>query len=499
MDAAVLAVEGLCMSFGPVQVLFDISLGLRRGEVHAIIGENGAGKSTLMKLMAGFLQPTAGRIRLDGQPATIPGGGAAERLGIVLIHQEMNLAEHLTVEENIFLGRELRRGLFLDKGAMRALARGYLADLDSALDPDARIAGLSVSDKQMVEIAKAVAREARILIMDEPTAVLTPHETAVLFRLIRRLRGQGVTIVYISHKLDEVKAIADRVTVLRDGRLIGTHDAAELSTDDMARMMVGRELADMFPTKAPPREGPPALEVEGLSVPGLVEGVSFAVRRGEVLGFAGLIGAGRTELFEALVGLRPRSAGRIRRDGRELRIDSPKDAARAGIAYLTEDRKGKGLLLAMGLRPNLTLLALSKYSGRAFIDQAAEAAALDRAVKRFDIRAARPEVPVGKLSGGNQQKLLLAKVMEIEPEVVIVDEPTRGIDIGTKRQIYHFIGELAAQGRAVVVISSEMPEVIGLSHRIVVMRSGRAAGCLEGADLHEGEIVRYATGLKGAA
>ncbi len=493
---AVLAVAGVAKSFGPVQVLHHVGLELAAGQVHAIIGENGAGKSTLMKILSGYHAPTEGQILLDGRPIHLAGGPEGEALGIVLIHQEFNLAEHLTVEENIFLGRELTRGPFLDKARMRRLTRDWLDALECRVPATARVADLSVSDKQMVEIAKATSRSLRVLIMDEPTAVLTPTEAAALFRLIDRLKAQGVAIAYISHKLDEVKAVADQVTVLRDGRLVATRPAAELSQDDMAHLMVGRELADLYPPKAPPSaDADILLDVEGLCVPGQVEDASFTLRRGEILGFAGLIGAGRTELVEGLVGLRPKT-GRVRRAGRDVALAGPREAAAQRIVYLTEDRKGKGLLLDMQMAPNVTLLALDRLSPGAFLNAKAEGAALDRAIATFDVRAGRRDIAVRALSGGNQQKLMLAKVMEIDPEIVIFDEPTRGIDIGTKQQIYHFIAQAAAQGRACIVISSELPEVIGLCHRVAVMRAGRLVGMLEGDHVNEGEIVRYATGLK---
>src|SRR5690606_2780635 len=369
-----------------------------------------------------------------------------------------------------------------------------LAQLDTHVDPRARVADLSVSDKQMVEIAKAVSREVRVLFMDEPTDVLTGAETEVLFGLIRRLTAEGVAVVYVSHKLDEVMTIADRVTILRDGHHIATKDIGTTSEHEMARLMVGRELADMYPPKEIRPDAPVVLEVRDFQVPGSVVSASFDVRQGEVLAFAGLVGAGRTELFEGLLGLRP-GPGTVRLRGQPLRLRHPEAAKQAGIAYLTEDRKGKGLMTEMRLRPNLTLQALERYA-RPFLDEAAERAALETAQHEFDIRAARLDVLAGTLSGGNQQKLVLAKIMLTTPDIVILDEPTRGIDVGTKREIYFYIAELARQGKAVVVISSELPEVIGLAHRAVVMRSGRITGVLDPARMTEEEIVQYATGLK---
>jgi ribose transport system ATP-binding protein len=475
-----------------------VDFDIRPGEVHALVGENGAGKSTLMKILGGYQPPSGGTIAIDGQPTPLHDCGQAEALGIVMIHQEFNLADHMTVEENIFLGRELGRHGFLDRRTMQARSRAVLTELECLVDPLARINSLTVSEKQMVEIAKAVSREVRVLIMDEPTAVLTGSETEVLFRLIRRLTEQGVGIAYISHKLNEIKTIADRITVLRDGRLIGTYPAAELTQDDIARLMVGREISDMYPPKLEPAaDAGLALAVNGVTVPGWVAEASFTLRHGEIVGFAGLVGSGRTELMEGILGLRRRSGGVVRRDGRPVTLRDLGDATREGIAYLTEDRKGKGLLVEKTAEPNLTLLALGHF-GRVFIDRDREHAALDKAIGDYEIRINSREVPVASLSGGNQQKLLLAKTMLIEPAVLIVDEPTRGIDVGTKRQIYLFLHDFARRGGAVILISSEMPEIIGLSHRVVVMHDGAITGILSGADIQENEIVRYATGLKGA-
>ena len=492
MTDAVLALRNVSRRFGPIQVLFDVDFELRRGEVHALIGENGAGKSTTMKILAGYLQPSDGEVLLDGSPVSFASSREAEDAGIIMIHQEFNLAPQLTVEENIFLGREKRRGPFLDKRAMRAESAGLLDRLECPVDPRARVSELSVSNRQMVEIAKALGRNARVLIMDEPTAVLTSRETETLLELVDRLRRDGTAILYTSHKLDEVARIADRVTVLRDGKRVLEAPAESLSEDRMAEAMVGRELSDLYPPKHRPRDEV-VLEVENLSVPGLVTGASFVLRRGEVLGFAGLVGSGRTELMEGIVGLRT-STGRVTVHGKPLRRGSVLAAREAGLVYLTEDRKEKGLLLNKSLRENLTLLALDRFS-RVAINRAAEEAALGQAIQDFDIRVGDRSMDAGNLSGGNQQKLLLAKVMLAEPDIVVIDEPTRGIDIGTKQQIYGFIQSLAAEGRSVIVISSEMPEVIGLATRVLVMASGRIAGELEGQAINEEQIVRLAMGL----
>ena len=367
-----------------------------------------------------------------------------------------------------------------------------MAELETPVDPRARVASLSVSQKQMAEIARALDRDARVLVMAEPTAVLTDRGAAVLFGQIRRLREAGVAIPYTSHKLHEIGRIADRVTVLRDGRVVATGPAAEFDEARMAREMVGRDLKDLFPGRGAAR-GEAVLEVEGLTVPGIVRGVSFALRRGEILGLAGLVGAGRTEAMEGLMGLRPATAT-VRVEGRAVTIRTMRDAARAGLGYLTEDRKGRGLLLDHALTPNLTLLALRRFL-RGLIDRGAEARALSEATLEFDIRAPSPEARAGTLSGGNQQKLLLAKTMLDEPRVVIADEPTRGIDIGTKSQIYAFLRRLADEGRSVILISSEMSEVIGLSDRVLVMRQGALAGELEGDAVTEDAILGLAMGL----
>ncbi|RJE84133.1 sugar ABC transporter ATP-binding protein [Paracoccus onubensis] len=488
---SILSLQNVSKSFGPIQVLHNVDLALEPGEVHALIGENGAGKSTIMKILGGFLDPTDGQIVLDGQPVAFASGPDAEAQGIVVIHQEFNLASDLTVAANVFLGRELG-GFRLNHAAMREQTAALLKRLNTTISPDAKIGRLSVPDRQMVEIAKALSRNARVLIMDEPSAVLTHREVGTLYEQIDRLRAEGVAILYCSHRLDEVAHLADRITVLRDGRVVRQALQGELTEDGMATAMVGRELEDFYPPKGNPAPEA-ALSVSGLTVPGRVHDVSLQLRKGEVLGIAGLVGSGRTELAEGLVGLRS-ATGEIRVNGKPVRIDSLRDAVLAGLAYLTEDRKEAGLLLEKGLRVNLTLAKLEKF-GTWRIDTRAEDKALARATQDFDIRAKDSNMLAGKLSGGNQQKLLLAKTMLPEPEIIIIDEPTRGIDVGTKRQIYAFIRKLASEGRSVIVISSEMTEVIGLSDRVLVMREGRLAGEVEGDAMTEDNIVRLAMGV----
>ena len=483
--------------FGPVRVLHGVGFALQPGRVYGLLGENGAGKSTLMKILAGYESPTTGEVVVDGA-VRAPGGGsrAAEAQGIVLIHQEFNLADDLTIAQNIFLGHEIKRGPFLDDKAMREKTREALAKVGLPLDPDTRVRKLIVAEKQLVEIARALARNARLLIMDEPTATLTPGETERLFALMAGLKAAGVTIIYISHKLDEVERTTDEVVVMRDGLLVAREATASVTRRQMANLMVGRELADLFPPKLPaPEGGEPAIKVRGLSVPGWAEDVSFDVRRGEILGFAGLVGAGRTELFEGLLGLRPRSAGTVELAGKPVNLKSPRDAARHGLTYLSEDRKGKGLHVHFGLRPNLTLMALERYA-KPWLDPAAEQAALRDAVQEFGIRTGSLEVRASSLSGGNQQKLALAKVLHPGPSVVVLDEPTRGVDVGAKREIYHLVQRLAEQGLAVVVISSELMELIGLCHRVAVMRAGRLQTTLQEPNLTEEELIAHATGTR---
>ncbi|MBC9248475.1 sugar ABC transporter ATP-binding protein [Paracoccus sp. 11-3] len=486
-----LALQNVSKSFGPILVLHHVDLALEPGQVHALIGENGAGKSTIMKILGGFLDPTEGQIALDGQPVTFASGPQAEAQGIVVIHQEFNLAPDLTVAANVFLGRELG-GFRLNHALMREQTAALLARLETTISPDTLIRDLSVPDRQMVEIAKALSRNARVLIMDEPSAVLTHREVGTLYDQIDRLRADGVAILYCSHRLDEVAHLADRITVLRDGRVVRQAVRGELTEDGMATAMVGRELEDFYPPKGGHGDDI-ALQVHGLTVPGRVHDVSLTLKRGEVLGIAGLVGSGRTELAEGIVGLLP-SSGEIRVQGKPVTIRDLRDAVAAGLAYLTEDRKEAGLLLGKNLQTNLTLTTLDRF-GNWRLDTRAESAALDQAISEFDIRVKDRGMVAGKLSGGNQQKLLLAKTMLPDPDIIIIDEPTRGIDVGTKRQIYSFIRRLAGQGRGIIVISSEMTEVIGLSDRVLVMREGRLAGEVAGDAMTEDNIVRLAMGV----
>ncbi|RBP05647.1 monosaccharide ABC transporter ATP-binding protein (CUT2 family) [Roseiarcus fermentans] len=494
----VLEAVGLSRSFGPIEVLGDVSLDVCAGEVHAIIGENGAGKSTLMKILSGHLSPTRGALKLDGAAVDLAGPVDAERRGIVLVHQEIMLAPDLTIAENMFLGREIRRGLVLDDREMNRRAFEAMRVFGVEAPVNLPVERLSIAQRQLAQIARALTVPHRVVIFDEPTASLTPVETAALLRLIGDLKARGVAILYISHRLEEVKAVADVVTVLRDGKKVATRPAAGLEPVDMARLMVGRDLLALYPPRVAAPSAAPFLDVAGFGADGFAEDASFSVRPGEILGFSGLVGAGRTELFEALFGLR-KGAGAIRLDGKPQQWRDARAAMRAGAVYLTEDRKGKGLLLEETLATNLTLAALDGFQRGPVVDRAGEARALDTAIQRFDIRVGDKGLNAGQMSGGNQQKLLLAKMMLLDPRVVVIDEPTRGIDIGAKQQIYRFIAAMAGEGRSVIVISSEMAELIGVCHRIIVMRNGRIAGEVEGEAMTEHAIVVLATGVDATA
>nr|BAT27564.1 ABC transporter [Aureimonas frigidaquae] len=485
--------EGLGKAYGPITVLSDITLDIRPGEVHAIIGENGAGKSTLMKLLSGYVRPTAGRLSLEGRVVEFSGAAAAEGAGIVLVHQEILLAPDLTVAENLFLGRELRRGIMLDDRAMNQRTATVLGSIGARCHAGDLVSALPLAQRQLVQIARALMEPRKLVIFDEPTAMLAQHEVAALLDVVRGLRARGVSVLYISHRLDEVEALADRITVLRDGRMVGTWPASGLTQRRMAELMVGRELGHLYPAKRGPSAAAPLLEVEDLCVEQGLATASLSVRPGEVLGIGGMVGAGRTELFEGLMGLRPATAGQVRLAGRPVTSRSVRRWQEAGLVYLTEDRKGKGLLLDEPLATNLTLQALDAVQPGLALDRRRDMERLDEAVSRYDIRVRSNHLTAGQLSGGNQQKLLLAKLMLADPSVIVIDEPTRGIDIGNKSQIYDFIDRLVRSGKACIVISSELPELVGLSDRILVMRGGRIVAELAGGEITEENVVYAAT------
>jgi ribose transport system ATP-binding protein len=476
LEVPILQMRHIGKSFPGVRALDDVSLTVTAGEVHALMGENGAGKSTLMKILAGAHQPDSGEILLDGTPVTINSPQQALDLGISIIYQELNLVPHLSIAGNIFLGREPR--LFpgwIDQGRMHREAQALMDGLGMRLDVRSLVGPLPVAQRQMVEIAKATSRGARLIAMDEPSATLTDHELENLWQLIRRLTIQGVGIVYISHRMDEVFGIAQRVTVLRDGRSVGTGTVGELSREEILRLMVGRELDESFP-KTVTAPGRPVLEVRGLSRGGVLHDIDLTVHAGEVVALAGLVGSGRTEIARCIFGADHWSAGEMRMDGKPFHPRSPGDAIVAGIGFVTEDRKEQGVILPMAIRENVSMASLGKVSHFGFVQAAQERVEAHESVTRLRIRTPSIEQRVGNLSGGNQQKVVLAKWLQIAPKVLILDEPTRGIDVGAKREIYQIMNELTAQGVGILMISSELPEVLGMADRILVVRDGRIVG-----------------------
>ena len=484
----VLEMQGIRKAFPGVRVLDDVSLTVQAGEVHALMGENGAGKSTLMKILAGALPADEGRILLNGQPVTVPTPQAAMDRGIGIIYQELNLAPHLSVAENIFLGREPRLlPGWVDGAKMRRDAAALMENLGMGLDVRTLVGRLTIAQRQMVEIAKATSRNVRVLAMDEPSATLTAHELENLWRLIRQLKASGIGIIYISHRMDEVFQIADSVTVLRDGHVVGSSPIGEIGRDDVLRLMVGRDLDETYP-KEHATLGKPVLDVRHLSRRGVLEDINFTVRAGEVVALAGLVGAGRTEIARCLFGADTWSAGEMLLDGVPFVPKSPHDAIAAGIGFVTEDRKEQGVVLNLTVRENVSLASLPKVSRAGFVRKGAERAEAQESVTRLRVRTPSVEQRVGNLSGGNQQKVILAKWLQIPLKLLILDEPTRGIDVGAKREIYQIMNELAARGVAILMISSELPEVLGMADRIVVIRDGRVAGALDRAEATQEKV-----------
>ncbi len=492
--APLLRMTGIEKSFPGVRALRGVDLELGPGEVLALLGENGAGKSTLIKVLAGAHRPDAGSIEIGGAPVVFRGPVDANRAGVAVIYQEFNLVPALTAAENLFLGRERTRLGFVRRGEHRRLAKELFARLGVDIDPDALCRELSIAQQQIVEIAKSLAIDAKIVVMDEPSATLTPREVDRLFAIVRELQGQGIGIIYVSHRLDEVFAIADRAQVMRDGQGVGNFPIGQLSRDRLIELMVGRKLDQEFPKRAA-TIGAARLSVRHLSRGNKVRDVSFDVRRGEVLGLTGLIGAGRTETARLIFGADRAERGTVTLDDRPVDTRSPRGAIRSGVALLSEDRKTEGLVLSHSVRDNFGLPNLRKFSTAGFIHERRERAALDGYVRSLSIRISNPEQQAKKLSGGNQQKVVLAKWLERNADVVIFDEPTRGIDVGAKYEIYQLINQLAAEGKAILMISSELPEVLGMSDRILVMHNGRITG--EIADARQAtqeQIMKLAIG-----
>ncbi len=491
----VLKATGVTKSFGGVQALKGVSFELRTGEVHGLIGENGAGKSTLVKIISGAVTPDSGELEVNGQPVEVNDPLAARRLGIAAIYQQPALFPDLSVAENIAIGLESSGAWrWIDWSARRRRAAELLARIGAPIHPDADVRSLSMPQQQLVEIARALGADARILIMDEPTSSLGEREVEHLFGVIRQLRSQGVGIVYVSHRLEELAAIADRVTALRDGALVGTREMSEVTRGELIRMMVGRELSAVFPKlEVPP--GDVLLEARRLScLAAAVGDVSFAVRAGEIFGLSGLVGAGRPELARVLFGIMPADGGEILLAGRVAAIRSPAEAVELGIAYVPEDRRRHGVILEMPVTANATLAILRRISTVGFLNSAAERSLARSLVERLGIKTASIESPVVNLSGGNQQKVSLARWLAAKPRVLILDEPTQGIDVGAKAEIHRLMGELAQQGLAIIMISSEMPEILGMSDRIGVMRGGRLVATLDRAAATQEGLLALALG-----
>ena len=491
---ALLQARQLTKQFPGVRALRGVSLTLHRGEVLAVIGENGAGKSTLMKILAGVQSPDSGEILVGGKPVRLPSVRAAQRLGIALIHQELNLADNLDIGANLFLGREPGRGGWIDHASIRAGAREQLDRVGLKESPDTLVGTLPIGRQQLVEIAKALSSQARILIMDEPTSSLSRHETDTLFHVVRDLRSQGLGVIYISHRLGEVKALADRVVVLRDGENAGEMDRAAIVPEAMVRLMVGRDLSQFY-VRQPQQPGDVVLEVDRLRTPAHPgRELSFQVRAGEVVALAGLVGAGRTELLQTLFGITPALGGQVRVRGRVQRLRNASDAIGAGMALAPEDRKQHGLVLPMSVRENASLPSLRRDQRRGLLNRAAEELVARRTVDQLGVKTPGLDQAVQNLSGGNQQKIVLGKWLALDPHLLLLDEPTRGIDVGAKREIYRLMDGLAARGVAVLFASSEMEEVLGMADRVLVMHEGRLAGELPRARLTEEALMQLATG-----
>lgn len=495
MSDYLLEMKEISKSFPGVKVLDGVQLNLKRGEVLALMGENGAGKSTLMKILGGIYQRDGGTIVVKGQTQENMTPDIAAKRGIAIIHQELNLIPHLSIMENIFLGREFTYGKsgFVNWSRMRTEAKRWLEQLAIDLDPATPVGELSVGQQQMIEIAKALSMQADILVLDEPTAALTNREIAALFDVIAALKRKGVGMIYISHRMEEIFQISDRITVLRDGRYVGTVRTAETSLDELVKMMVGREITDRFP-KVEVKPGEERLRVENLTVRGKLSGISFSVRSGEIVGVAGLMGAGRTEMAKALFGAERIDGGAIFVDGKPVRISQPIDAIRAGIALVTEDRKEEGLVLPLSVRENIALPNLAKLSSLGVMNRRAEQALSDETIRRLLIKTAGGEQAAGSLSGGNQQKVVIGKWLATQPKILILDEPTRGVDIGAKKEIYDIMNRLAQEGVAILMISSELPEVLGMSDRVLVMHEGRITGSFSRAEATQELIMHAATG-----
>lgn len=492
----VLEMKNITKTFPGVKALDKVNFSLEKGEVHALLGENGAGKSTLMKVLNGIHKRDEGEIIVKGQPVEFEGTKEAQNAGLAIIHQELELIPYLNVAENIYLGREDKNGLFINYKKLYQKTQDVLDMLGVDIDPKAKIIDLNIGSQQMVEIAKAVSQNAEILVMDEPTSSLTNQEIDILFKLIERLKEQDIAIVYISHRLEEVFEICDRVTVLRDGQFVGEVKTADTTEDELIKMMVGRTIEDRFP-KMKFNPGDEILKIDNISVSKEVINASFKLNRGEILGVAGLMGSGRTELAKAIFGVFKEIEGNIYYKGKKLKIDSPADAINNGIYYLSEDRKEEGLVLGLSVSDNISISVLNEMlTGKTFIDAEREKELAKKYIEDLNIKTPSESQKVKNLSGGNQQKVVISKLLSTKPEVVIFDEPTRGIDVGAKREIYNLMQDLIDEGVAVILISSELPEILNLSNRILVMHEKEIMGELDAVDADQEAIMKLATGRR---
>ena len=495
MGEIILQMKGIDKTFPGVHALDHVDFEVRKGEVHALMGENGAGKSTLMKVLTGIYTKDSGTITYEGREVSFANPREAQKAGIVIVHQELNMMGHLTVAQNIFIGREPRTGILIDDARMNAEARKLFAQLGIEIDPRETMSHLTVAKQQMCEIAKAISHEAKVIIFDEPTAALTDTEIEQLFKIIRDLRERQYGIVYISHRMDEIKRITDRVSVMRDGQYIGTLISSECTKEDIINMMVGRVIYEEPKTHSHcPPDAPVVLRVEHLNAGNMVKDVSFELRKGEILGFAGLVGAGRTETVRALFGADPKDSGEIYIDGQKVEINSPKDAVKLGISYLSEDRKRFGIVLKKSITENSTLATLKSYTSKGFIDKRREENVTDNYVKVLKTKTPGIDQLVMNLSGGNQQKVVIAKWLVNDSRIMIFDEPTRGIDVGAKQEIYELMSRLAEQeGKAIIMISSEMTEILRMSDRILVMCEGRKTAEFDISEATQEKIMNFAT------
>jgi len=495
----ILQMRNVSKTFPGVKALQNVQLTIYPGEVHSLMGENGAGKSTLMKILSGAYVPDPGaEIQIDGKPVHINGPLSAKAQGIAIIYQELSLSPNLTVAENIYLGREARRGPLIDRAGMFAGCAEILENLGATFGPRTLVGDLSIAEQQMVEVARAIHARSRILVMDEPTTALSSRETERLFKVILRLKAEGLAIIYISHRMAEVYELSERVSVLRDGGYVGTLSGDEIKPESIVRMMVGRDLSSFYKKEhRPGTVNRPVLEVTDLGDGRRVKRGTFTLHAGEVLGLAGLVGAGRTELARLIYGAEPRTTGTVKLEGKEVNYPTPAEAINGGVVYLTEDRKALGLFLDMTCGDNINLGVIgrdAKFGG--WLDRARARLRSLAAIRAMNIRVPGPDMPVGALSGGNQQKVLLSRLLETQPKVLILDEPTRGVDIGAKSEIYRIIDDLAQTGAAVLVISSELPEVVGIADRVVVMREGETRGEVVGLAITEQSIMALATGVE---